>query len=212
MAEWLPRLRRGGQRPPLRRAALGDDPLAAYAAWLAAAIDDGEADAEMAVLATASPQAVPSARAVLVKRVDSRGVVFFTSYESRKGRELAANPVAALCVVWSRRYRQIRLEGPVSLLPADESDDYWATRPLSSRWSATASPQSRVVPDRRALERRVAETARRHPEGPPRPPSWGGFLLDPRAVEFWQGRDDRLHDRFRFERRDDGWRVDRLAP
>jgi len=168
---------------------------------------------EAAALATAAPDGRPSVRMVLVRGFEQRLFVFYSGYESRKGRELEANPWAALCFYWHAPGRQVRVEGPVSRLSAAESDAYFASRPLGSQLSAAASAQSEPVPGRAELERAVAELAERYAGGPvPRPASWGGFALAPEHVEFWQHREDRLHDRFRYRLRDGGWEIERLAP
>jgi pyridoxamine 5'-phosphate oxidase len=173
------------------------DPLARFRDWVE--------DDQMA-LATATPDGRPSVRMVLLKEATTRGFVFFTNYESRKGVELEANPHAALLL--HRDGRQVRVEGPVERLPATESDDYWASRPLGSRRSAAASRQSRPISSREELEDAVAA----QPDEPPRPPWWGGYLLVPELYEFWEHRDDRLHDRERWTRSDEGWQIERLQP
>jgi pyridoxamine 5'-phosphate oxidase len=157
-------------------------------------------------LATASPDGRPSVRMVLLKEAGERGFVFFSNYESRKGKELAANPRAAL--LFHVEGRQVRVEGRVERLPATESDEYWATRPVGSRRSAAASRQSEPISSREELEAAVAA----QPAEPPRPSWWGGYVLIPDAYEFWEHRDDRLHDRERWTRSDGGWRVERLQP
>jgi pyridoxamine 5'-phosphate oxidase len=176
-------------------------PLERFNDWLR----DADEPVSMA-LATATPDGAPSVRMVLLKEADERGLVFFTNYESRKGRELRANPRAAVLVHLPGR--QVRVEGPVTVLPAAESDAYWATRPLGSRRSAAASRQSEVVESRAALEARVAEVG----EDPPRPSFWGGFRLEPQVWEFWEHRDDRLHHRLRLRRDGDGWVAELLYP
>jgi len=179
------------------------DPLAWFRAWHdAAGVDVPEAMA----LATASADGAPSVRMVLLKEADERGFVFFTNYESRKGRELAENPRAALLFHWPGR--QVRVEGAVERLPAGESDAYWATRPAGSRASAAASRQSAVLTSREELERAAAA----QPPDPARPPHWGGFLLRPERWEFWEHRDDRLHDRTRVRRDGEGWVSELLYP
>jgi pyridoxamine 5'-phosphate oxidase len=163
-------------------------------------------EADRTALATATPDGRPSVRMVLLKEATERGFVFFSNYESRKGRELAANPVAAL--LFHVEGRQVRVEGRVERLPEAESDAYWATRPAGSRRSAAASRQSEPIASRQELEAAVAA----QPDEPPRPAHWGGYILVPDAYEFWEHRDDRLHDRERWTRSDGGWRVERLQP
>jgi pyridoxamine 5'-phosphate oxidase len=190
----------------------GVEPMALVRAWVDAARVAGVPEYEAAALATATPAGGPSVRMVLLRGVDERGVAFYTNRESRKGRELAVNARAAVAVHWPALQRQIRLEGPVELLPDAESDAYFAGRPYGSRIGAWASPQGRVIPDAAFLDARVAEYAARHPDDVPRPPYWGGYLLRPDAVEFWEGRPDRLHDRVHHVREGGGWRTERLAP
>ena len=191
---------------------LDPDPLRQFRRWFAEASGAGLAVPEAMALATATPDGRPSARLVLLKGADEHGFAFFTSYESRKGRELAANPHAALLFHWQPLGRQVRVEGRVERLPPEESEAYFRTRPLGSRLAAWASPQSRPLADRAELERRYAETAERLGDDPPLPPHWGGFRLVPDAYEFWQHGDDRLHDRIRYKREAAGWARERLAP
>jgi pyridoxamine 5'-phosphate oxidase len=189
------------------------DPLAQAADWLAYAAAAGAAEADAAALATAAADGRPSVRFVLVKGIDERGVRFFTNYGSRKGRELAANPAAALAMWWPSLQRQLRVEGPVERLGAAESDAYFASRSRGSRLGAWASRQGSVIEDREQLEARVAELAARFGEEVPRPQWWGGYLLRPDAVEFWEGRPNRLHDRAHHVREPGGgWRAERLSP
>jgi pyridoxamine 5'-phosphate oxidase len=199
--------------PPLLERELSADPVGQFAAWFRAAGEAGIRLPEAVVLATATPDGAPSARAVLLKGFDAAGFVFYTNYESRKGRELAANPRAALLFYWDPLGRQVRVEGRVAAVSPEESDAYFATRPLGSRLGALASPQSAVIDGRDDLERRVAELEAEYAErDPPRPASWGGYRLAHEAVEFWQHRENRLHDRLRYRRSDGGWIVERLAP
>jgi pyridoxamine 5'-phosphate oxidase len=164
-------------------------------------------------LATADPAGHPSVRTVLAKGLDERGVVFYTNYDSAKGRQLAENPRAAIVFVWLAHQRQVRLAGPVSKIGRDETEAYWNTRPRESQIGAWASPQSEVVESRDVLDAMAAEVATRFGDDPiPVPPHWGGYLLEPEEVEFWQGRAGRLHDRIRYRRAGDGWVRERLAP
>jgi pyridoxamine 5'-phosphate oxidase len=190
-----------------------DDPLTLFRSWLEEARAAAGYEAEAMAVATATPGGEPSVRMVLLKGVDERGLVFFTNYSSRKGAELEANPRAALLFHWPALGRQVRVEGPVGRVDRAESEAYARSRPRESQLSALASPQTQVVPDREWLERRVEELDREHSgaELPVRD-DWGGYRVEPEAWEFWVHRDNRLHDRHRYERTADGWRVDRLAP
>jgi pyridoxamine 5'-phosphate oxidase len=192
--------------------ALEPDPLDQFHAWFAdarAALEQADAVA----LATATPDGRPSVRMVLLKRADEQGFGFHTNLESRKGGELATNPRAALLFHWQPLGRQVRIEGAVQAAPAQESEEYFRTRPLASRLAAWASPQSRPLADRAELERRYADAAARFAGVEvPLPPHWGGFRLLPDAYEFWQHGEHRLHDRVRYVRVGDGWRRERLAP
>jgi pyridoxamine 5'-phosphate oxidase len=193
----------------VREEELDRDPLRQFAAWLEDAQAAGVAAPDTMTLATATPDGRPSARMVLLKGADERGFAFYTNRRSRKGRELAANPRAALVVHWQPRGRQVRVEGRVEEIGAEESDAYWRTRPAGSRVSASLSPQSEVVPGRAWLEERVAAAGADAPE---RPAHWGGYRVVPEVIELWEHRDDRLHDRIRYTRERDGWRLERLAP
>jgi pyridoxamine 5'-phosphate oxidase len=199
---------------PLREQDADPDPVAQFGAWFKQADDAGVRAPEAAALATATPDGAPSVRMVLVKRTDQRGFVFYTNYGSRKGAELASNPRAALMFHWDALGRQVRVDGPVERLGAEESAAYVRSRPRGSQLSALASPQSQVVSGRDELERRVAELERRYAGSePPIPDFWGGFLLLPESFEFWQHREDRLHDRLRYRRGTGGeWLIERLAP
>lgn len=190
------------------------EPFALFDRWFADA-HATEPEAEAVALATATADGAPSVRWVLLRGWNERGFVFYTSYESRKGGELAANPRAALAFYWPLAGRQVRIEGAVSRVTDAESDAYFASRPVGSRLSAAASPQSRVVADRRELERRVEVLVERYRHDHttiPRPPHWGGFRLAPSSIEFWLSRPHRLHDRLRYVRDGGGWRIERLAP
>jgi pyridoxamine 5'-phosphate oxidase len=202
---------------PLREQDAAADPLAQFAAWSEQAGAAGVREVEAAALATASADGVPSVRMLLVKSFDERGFVFFTNYASQKGRELAANPSAALLFHWDPLGRQVRIVGRVERASDEETASYVRTRARRSQLSALASPQSEVIDDRAALERRVAELERRYADDAelplPLPSQWGGFRLAPATYEFWQQRIDRLHDRLRYRRAVDGeWVIERLAP
>ncbi len=192
------------------------DPVAQFSRWLQQAIDAGLPEPTAMTLATADAEGQPSARIVLLKAFDADGLSLFTNYDSRKGRDLAVNPKAALLFHWVELERQVRIEGGVQRLPASESDAYFQQRPLGSRIGAWASPQSEVLPDRDSLERRVREAGHTLGDQPARPSFWGGYRLVPTCVEFWQGRASRLHDRLRYRRAstlvDNAWTIDRLAP
>lgn len=196
---------------------LAPDPVEQFHRWLADAVAAELPEPNAMVVATATPQGLPSARHVLLKGCDQRGFAFYTSASSRKGRELAANPRATLCFPWFPLERQVIVEGPVEAVDRDEAADYFRSRPWGSRISAWASRQSSVVGSRAELEQSFAEYAARWPEGGevPMPAWWGGLRIVPEAVEFWQGRVGRLHDRLRYRRTPEdgvGWVVERLAP
>jgi pyridoxamine 5'-phosphate oxidase len=209
-----------GMRESYELGSLSEDELAAtwldqFEQWLAAALAAGLPEPNAMVVATADGGGAPGARTVLLRGVDARGFRFNTNYRSRKGRELEANARASLLFPWYAQQRQVIVDGDVSKLSAAESDDYFAKRPRASRIAAAASPQSEVIESRAALERRFAELEAEYAgvEDPPRPGHWGGYLVEPRSVEFWQGRRNRMHDRLRFRRTAAGaWVVERLAP
>ena len=207
-------LRRDYGTGGLSEADAGDDPFALFRRWFDQALAAGLPEPNAFTLATSTPDGIPSARTVLLKILDDRGFTFFTNYDSRKGREMAANPRVALVFLWHQLERQVRVEGTVELVTPAESDAYFVNRPLGSRLGAWASAQSAVIPDRAHLERQHAELMAKYPDGNvPRPPHWGGYRVLPAVIEFWQGRPSRLHDRIAFTRRPDGrWRRERLAP
>ena len=198
----------------LRRADLHSDPIKQFSAWFAAALAAEIRDANAMTLATATPAGRPSARIVLLKGFDERGFVFFTNYLSEKGQQLEANPHAALVFYWVQLERQVRISGPVEQTSREDSAAYFHSRPAGSQLSAWASKQSEAIDSRRILDARLEEMKERYHTGAiPLPPHWGGYRLNPEAIEFWQGWPNRLHDRFRYSRQTEGgWTIDRLAP
>lgn len=190
---------------------LAADPIQQFAVWFAQA-QANVTEPNAMTLATADASGTPSARIVLLKGFDERGFCFFTNYESRKGRELDANPQAALCIYWQPLERQVRVEGSVERVSREESEAYFRTRPVSAQVGAWASKQSSVIPSRQELEQRDAELTRQFGEHVPLPDFWGGYRVVPKAVEFWQGRPSRLHDRFRYTREGNAWKIGRLSP
>jgi pyridoxamine 5'-phosphate oxidase len=206
-------MRREYIREALAEADVDADPVVQFGRWFEQATHAGLLEPHAMTLATATPDGRPSARMVLLRGFDERGFCFYTNYESRKAAELAANPRAALVFWWDKLERQVRIEGTVERTSRAESEAYFASRPPGSQLSAAVSPQSRVIGDRAALERRVAELATAVPDGHvPLPDFWGGYRLAHEVVEFWQGRPNRLHDRLRYRRAGDTWRIERLAP
>lgn len=189
------------------------DPIEQFRQWFDSAAAAGIKEPNAMTLATATADGHPSARMVLLKGVDQRGFIFFTNYQSRKGRELDQNPQAALVFYWAQLDRQIRITGRVLKIGAEESDAYFHSRPPGSRFSAAVSRQSEVIESREALERALNLLKAGYPEGgPPRPTYWGGYVVEPEEIEFWQQGEHRLHDRLRYRRAGSDWVVDRLSP
>ncbi len=206
-------LRRTYTRADLSERDADPNPIRFFERWFDEALAAGVREPNAMTLATLGAEGQPSARIVLLKGVDERGFTFFTNYESRKARELEAHPRAALVFWWEVLERQVRVEGTVEEVAAAESDAYFASRPRLSRLGAWASDQSRPIPDRSALEQKLADLEKAYPdEAVPRPPHWGGFRLAPTLFEFWQGRASRLHDRLEYTPGSDGWTIQRLAP
>jgi pyridoxamine 5'-phosphate oxidase len=207
-------MRKHYQHEGLAEGGLAADPFEQFTAWFHEADEAGVTEPNAMVLSTADAEGRPSSRTVLLKGFDRRGFVFYTNYGSRKGTELAANPRAALLFPWIALARQVVVRGRVEKVGRDETAAYFRTRPHGSQLGAWASEQSSPVAGREVLEQRYAELAARYPEGEgvPVPPFWGGYRVVPEAVEFWQGRENRLHDRLCFLAEGDGWRVERLCP
>lgn len=195
----------------LLESGMAGTPFEQFTQWFAQALEAGVAEPNAMTLATVGPDQAPSARIVLLKGFDENGFVFYTNYESRKGRDLAAHPQAALLFFWQPLERQVRIEGRIEKTTAEESDAYFRSRPLGSRIGAWVSPQSQPI-SRDALEARNAELTAQLGDDPQRPPHWGGYRVVPHRVEFWQGRPSRLHDRLAYELQGDAWVLQRLAP
>jgi pyridoxamine 5'-phosphate oxidase len=205
-------LRKSYERDELDEASCAEDPLRQFQIWLQQAISGQLTEPNAMTLATVGADGRPSTRVVLIKGVDARGLVWYTNYESRKGRELARNPHAALQFHWVELERVVRIEGRAEKASAEESDAYYASRPLDSRIGAWASPQSQAITSRAVLVANAAKAAVRHGLNPPRPPHWGGYRLVPDRWEFWQGRRSRLHDRVCYRLENGVWLRERLAP
>lgn len=207
------RLRKEYTRAGLRESDLHPDPMEQFRKWFDEVLAADLHEPNAMILATATPDGRPSARTVLLKGLDKRGFVFYTNYGGRKSRDLEANPRAALLFYWGVLERQVRVEGRAARLSEEESDAYFASRPRGSQVGAWASEQSRPVEGREVLERRVRELEAGY-EGReiPRPPFWGGYRVEPEVIEFWQGRENRLHDRLVYRRENGGWKIERLQP
>jgi pyridoxamine 5'-phosphate oxidase len=205
-------LRKSYERAELDEQASLADPLRQFELWLQQALEAQLPEPNAMTVATVGPDGRPSTRVVLIKGCDARGIVWYTNYDSRKGRELAANPFAALQFHWVELERVVRIEGRVEKTSAEESDAYFASRPLDSRLGAWASPQSEVISGRGVLVANAAKAGVRFGLNPPRPPHWGGYRLVPDRWEFWQGRKSRLHDRLRYRLQEGQWVRERLAP
>ena len=211
--ETIAHLGRGHADVELSEPAAATDPVEQFRAWMSAALAAELILPNAMVLATADARGRPSARMVLLKGVDDEGFTFFTNYASRKGRELEENPHAALVFHWAELERQVRITGRVARISPRESDAYWRSRPRTSQLGAWASRQSEVIAGRAALDRSLSQAAERFRDAEvPRPPTWGGYVLDPEEIEFWQGRLNRLHDRLLYRRHSGAWTLVRLAP
>ncbi len=215
MSPSLADMRRDYTRDGLTEAQAPADPYALFGQWFEEAVrtEQPPVEANACWLATVDGEGQPHCRVLLLKGVDAQGFVFYTNYDSAKGQQLAAQPRAAMTFFWPALERQVRIEGLVEQVSAEESDAYYRVRPLGSRLGAWASPQSQVIANRYELEQRLTEVQQRFIDGEPsRPPFWGGYRLKPQRIEFWQGRSSRLHDRLDYQRTEDGWQRQRLAP
>jgi pyridoxamine 5'-phosphate oxidase len=206
-------LRREYSLAGLRRSDLSPDPIKQFESWFDDAVRAQALEPSAMSLATVGPDGQPSTRIMMLKGVDARGFVFFTNYGSRKGRELAENSRAGLLIYWRELERQVAVCGTAAKIPREESEAYFQKRCEASQWTAWASPQSQAVPGRADLEKELAEVKKKFSAGlVPCPPGWGGYVVTPATIEFWQGRPDRLHDRFRYTRAGGAWKIERLAP
>ncbi|HEX2962955.1 MAG TPA: pyridoxamine 5'-phosphate oxidase [Ignavibacteriales bacterium] len=213
MTKDLASIRRDYILKKLSETDIDPDPVSQFKTWLNEAIEACVNEPTAMALATSTKDGHPSVRIVLLKKVAQNGFVFFTNYNSRKGRQILENPHAALAFYWSELERQVRVEGKVAKLSEKDSDEYFYSRPLGSRIGAWASPQSEVIPSRAFLDEMVLKYQKQFQSGTiERPSNWGGFCLEPRVIEFWQGRESRLHDRIQFTKEDSKWKIDRLAP
>jgi pyridoxamine 5'-phosphate oxidase len=205
-------IRKEYKKAQLHRRNLDPEPIRQFTTWFNDALTANVLEPNAMTLATVDSSGQPSSRIVLLKEIDARGFSFFTNYESRKGIELAGNPRAAITIFWPALERQVCARGSVTRLSRKESEAYFNSRPLGSRLGAWVSSQSNPIPDREYLEKRLAEVTAQYEANPPIPPYWGGYVLKPITVEFWQGGPNRLHDRFRYAIEGDAWKIDRLAP
>ena len=212
MNDKISRIRKNYPADELDEPNLADDPMEMFASWMDAAIEAGIEEPNGMALATASADGVPSVRIVLLRGFDDRGFVFYSNYESAKGHDLLANPRAEVTFWWQPLDRQVRIAGPVEKISRAESDEYFRSRPRGHQISAWASRQSRPVAGRQELQARIVDAEARFPDDVPLPDFWGGYRLAPERIEFWQGRENRLHDRFEFQKRQGEWTVNRLAP
>jgi len=211
----IDQLRTSYEKSSLNRSDLLDDPLTLFRQWFDSAISADIPEPNVMTLATIGTNGSPSARIVLLKGIDEDGFIFYTNYQSRKGKELDQNPNAALVFYWHKMERQVRIEGQITKVDEETSKSYFQSRPKGSQVGAWASPQSRVIVDRQELDDRIVELTDiyQNYEDLPKPAHWGGYKLTPRYLEFWQGRADRLHDRFEYKKEDDNvWVINRLAP
>ena len=210
--EDLAKLRREYSLRGLLEEDVSPEPLEQFHRWLHEALEHGLIEPNAMTLSTVDTTGQPWSRTVLLKTCDERGFVFFTNYESHKGEHLAHEPRCALTFWWSAMERQVNIVGSVEKVSRAETEAYYAVRPLSARLGGLASNQSRVIPDRAALEASLKEARAKYGDNPPAPQHWGGYVVRPAVIEFWQGRESRLHDRIRYTRIDAGWRIERLSP
>src|SRR5262245_31050110 len=213
ISQQIAQMRREYVSQPFRKSDVAGDPITQFKRWFDEAVQSAQPDVDAMTLSTATPDGRVAARIVLLKGCDERGFVFFTNYESRKSREMMSNPRVALTFYWHSLHRQVRIEGVVEKVTPEESEEYFQTRPRGSQIGAWASPQSEVIASREGLEQRVYEIEGRFKDRPINcPPFWGGFRVKAEMIEFWQGRESRLHDRILYTLREDEWRISRLAP
>jgi pyridoxamine 5'-phosphate oxidase len=213
MSTNLSDIRRSYEQGALHRRNLDPDPIKQFEKWMADAMSSDQVEATAMFLATATPDGRPSGRVVLLKRVGPDGFVFFTNYQSRKGCEIEANPQAEACFFWDKLERTVRVNGRVKRTTVEESDEYFHKRPRPSQIGALASNQSKQVQSREVLEQQFADLEKMYEHGKiPRPEHWGGYIIAPETIEFWQGRPSRLHDRLRYVKREGAWTIERLAP